>query len=578
MRSLSILPAVAMMALMACAQLGRPGVGAYGPAEQERAGELFAALSESQRAGQLEAAAAAAAELINGYPRYERRDEALWLAGVVADARGRPAEGVAYYQALAADFPLSPLRPRALRAVAAGYAALDDPVREAEALLEFMRTPAEAAEREDASRRLMTLADDRLGRTELDALAKRFPDSAMARQAALKRARLAYARGDYDACYELVGDYLDTLPNGEAHADARRLMELAAERRQAPPPAPVSRVNPDRVGLLLPQTGSAVLYGRLFEHGARLAVDEYNESHDRRISLVVGDSRGGAVGAVKAVRRLCAEEGVLALVGDVFTLAAISGAIEANAWRTPIVSPVVPSDEIVEIGPWIFQTRTAATVEATAVASAATEGLGLSRFAVLAPVRGERREVADFFAQEIQRMGRQVLIAEYFEDGSTEFRAQLERIRDAVPDALFVAGGVEELLQILPQARFVDLHVQLLGTSQWNSEKLMRLARNELEGALFAADSHHGGNPVVDEMLRRRLATAGAEEASPVSVAGYYGMKAVLDAIAAGASSREDVRAELQRLLRGDAQQRMARAAGVPLVRVRDGRAEAFRR
>ncbi|MDH4036677.1 MAG: ABC transporter substrate-binding protein [Candidatus Krumholzibacteria bacterium] len=577
MRATVVILAVALVAFMGCTQAGRKGA-AYGPDEQARAGDLFQTVTEQQRAGNVDAAAAAAAELINGYPRFEKRDEALYRAGQIADARGRHADAVTFYTALSTDFPLSSFRPPALRAAAADYAVLRDAFHEAEALLEFLRTPAEPAEREDASRRLMELADGQLGQSDLDALARRYPDSALARQAAFKRARLAYAAGDYDRCYQLVGDYLDSLPSGEAHADARRLMEMAVERRQAPPPGPLSRVNPDRVGLLLPQTGSLALYGRLFEQGAKLAVEDHNQEHARHVSLVAGDSRGGAAGAVKAVRRLVAEDGVIAIVGDVFTLAAISGAIEANAWRAPVVSPVIPSDEIVEIGPWIFQTRVPATVEATAVAEAATGALALERFAILSPARGERREVGDFFAQEVQRMGRQVVAAEYFEDGSTDFRAQLERIREAVPDALFAVGSVEELLQILPQSRFFDLHVQMLGISQWNSDKLLRLGRDEMEGALFAADSHYGSTPEIEAMLKAKLATAGAAEASPVSVAGYYGMRAVLAAVADGATSREDVRAMLDGALRGDAATRMERARIVPLVRVRNGRVEPFAR
>jgi branched-chain amino acid transport system substrate-binding protein len=565
----------ASVLLVACSQMGSHGP-AYGPDEQAHASQLFDTLTDAQRTGRLDDAAAAAHELINGYPRFARRDEALWLAGQVEDARGHATEAVSYYTSLAANFPLSQFRPRALRAAAAGYETLDDPVHEAEMLLEFIRSPADRAERDEASSRLMTLADDRLSPSEVDALAKRYPDSAMAREAALKRARAAYARGDYDKCYELVGDYLDSLPSGDAHADASRLMELAVERRQAPPPVPASRVSPDRVGLLLPQTGTLGLYGRLFEQGARLAVEEHNASHTRRIAVTVADSRGTAVDAVKGVRRLAAEDGAIAIVGDVFTLPAIAGAIEANAWRDPIVSPVVASDELSEIGPWIFQTRSPATVQATAVAEAAAGKLSLERFAILAPSRGDRRDIADFFADEVKRLGKQVIAAEYFEDGATDFKAQLERIRDAVPDALFAVGTVEELLQILPQARFYDLHVQLLGVGQWNSDKLLRLARAELEGAVFPTDSHIGSTPEINAMLNQKLAPAAGADASPVSIAGYYGMRVVMAALEDGASSRDDVRAYLDKMLRGDAEQRMARAAAVPLVRVVDGKVQPF--
>src|SRR4030095_10656524 len=131
------------------------------------------------------------------------------------------------------------------------------------------------AAREEATRRMRVLVDEKLSEGDLDALYKAYPDSPLARGALYQDARKAYANGDYDEAYDKVGRYLDSLPRGENDPDARRLLQLATERRQAPPPGPATRVRPDRVGLLLPQTGSLALYGRLFEQGAKLAVDEF---------------------------------------------------------------------------------------------------------------------------------------------------------------------------------------------------------------------------------------------------------------------------------------------------------------
>jgi branched-chain amino acid transport system substrate-binding protein len=566
---------LAALALSACSQMGGKKAE-LSPDAQVRAQQLFETLTASQKTQRWDAAAAAASELVNQYPSYARMDQVLLMAGQVADARGHSAEAAVYYDQLASEYKLSGFRQQALRGLAADYAKLDDPAREAAAWLELMKSPLDASSRDEASRRLRYLVDEKLNDADLDALYKQYPDSPLARGALYKQARAAYAAGDYDKAYDLVGRYLDALPLGETDPDARRLLELATERRQSPPPAPASRVRADRIGLLLPQTGSLALYGRLFEQGAKLAVDEFNEKHSRHASLAIADSRGGAIDAVLAVRRLTAEEGAVAIIGDVFTLPAIAGAIEANAWRIPIVSPVVASDELVEIGPWVFQTRVPATVEATAVAEAAVHKLSLERFAVIAPSRGDRREAADFFAEEVKRLGRQVVAVEYFEDGATDFRPQLERIRAAVPDALFAVGSVEELLQMLPQAKFHDVQVQMLGLSQWNSDKLMRLARDELEGAVFPAESHYGSTRAEQSALVAKLATPNTNDASPVSVAGYYGTRAVLQAIGDGAASREDVRVYLDQHLRGDPATRAARAAGVPLVRVRAGKIEPF--
>ncbi len=567
---------VCTLALSACSQVGSKKKAELGPEEQVRAQQLFDQLLAAQKQQKWDDAATAASELVNQYPSFARMDQSLLIAGQVADARARPAEAAVYYDQLAREYPLSGFRQQALRALTSDYAKLDDPAREAAAWLELLKSPLDAAGRDEASRRLRYLVDEKLGDADLDALYKQYPDSPLARGALYKQARAAYAAGDYDTSYELVGRYIDALPRGESDPDARRLLELATERRQSPPPGPASRVRPDRIGLLLPQTGTLALYGRLFEQGAKLAVDEFNQKHSRHASLAVADSRGGAIDAVIAVRRLTGEEGAVAIIGDVFTLPAIAGAIEANAWRVPIVSPVVASDELVEIGPWVFQTRVPATVEATAVAEAAVHKLSLTKFAVIAPSRGDRREAADFFADEVKRLGREVVAIEYFEDGATDFRPQLERIRAAVPDALFAVGSVEELLQMLPQAKFHDVQVQMLGLSSWNSDKLMRLARDEIDGAVFPAESHYGSTREEQTALVAKLATPNTKDASPVSVAGYYGTRAVLQAIGEGASSREDVRTFLDTHLRGDAETRAARAAAVPLVRVRGGKTESF--
>ena len=562
--------------LIGCAQMG--GGANYGPTEQARANELFTSLRADVSSGHLDEAAATASGLINSYPRFEHLDEVYYLAGQVADGQGRHAQAAAYYDQLIDAYPVSAFRTQALTAAAADYATLDDPVREADRLLTLEASPIEATARTTASRRLAALAHDHLNPSELDALARKYPQSALARDASLEQARSAYANGDYDRCYNLVATYLDRVPRTESAEDARRLMENASERRQTPPPGPSSRVSADRVGLLFPQTGSLALYGRLFEQGAKIAVDEFNQSNARHVTLVVADSHGGAVDGVKAVRRLVMEEGVIAVVGDVFTLPTIAGSIESNAWRSPIVSPVVSSDDLVEIGSWVFLTRVPLTIEATVLAEVATGKLGLTRFAVLAPARGDRRATADFFADEVRRLGRQVVAQEYFNEGATDFKAQLEKIRDTTPDALFAIGSVEELLQILPQTKFFDLQVQLLGTSQWNSDKLLRLARDEAEGAMFPAETHYGATPEREKSLHDRIMATDATDVSPVAVAGYYGTRAVLEALGAGASSREDVRRYLDGRLRGGAEARMQRAAALPLMRVRNGAAEPFAR
>ena len=564
-----------LLLVAGCAGMSGRG-GNYGPSEQARAGELFTQLQADVAAGKQDEAARGANEIINTYPRFGQIDEVYFLAGQTADAQAHPAQAATYYDHLATTYPASSFRARALAAAASDYAKLNDPVREADRLLSLEKTPLDEKTRETNQRRVRVIAQEQLTPAQLEELSHKYPDTGLARDAMLRKARTAYANGDYDLSYQLVSSYLEQEPHGDSTEDAQRLMENAAERRQTPPPGPATRVSPDRLGLVFPQTGSLALYGRLFEQGAKAAIDEYNEKATRHVTLAEADSRGGAVDGVKAVRKLVVEDGVMAVVGDVFTLPAIASAIECNAWRTPIVSPVVSSDDLVEIGAWVFQTRPADTIEATAIAEAAVKKLGHTNFAVLSPARGDRFATAEFFADEIKRLGGQVTARERFAEGATDFKEQLQRIRDAAPDAVFAIGSVEELLQILPQTKFFDLQAQLFGTSLWNSDKLLRLTRDELEGAIFPAESQYGATAASDKALRDRIVGAGATDVSPVAAAAYYGTRAVLEAVASGATSREDVRTYLDAHLRGDAETRRARAAALPLVRVHNGALEPY--
>jgi len=255
----------------------------------------------------------------------------------------------------------------------------------------------------------------------------------------------------------------------------------------------------------------------------------------------------------------------------------VSASIEANAWQVPLLSPVVSTDNLDEVGPWIFQTRVPPSVEATAMADLARSRLLLERFAVIAPSGGSGRGVGEFFAREVERLGGEVVSLEYYEEGATDFRPQLEAVREAAPDAIFAPGTVEELLLLLPQVKFYDLQVQLLGLSNWNSDKLLRLSRDELEGALFPLEAYHGNDQAAYQRFKLAMEEQGVGEVSPVSVAGYFGMRLLLEGVSRGAASRDDMRVWLDAQIYGDAESRSEQAASLSILTVRRGHTSEFR-
>lgn len=562
---------------VACAQA--PGVTTdLSPHSRSAAVALLDQAKQAQEAGDLETAAQKAAALVDGYPRFDRSAEALFVAGLSFQELGKHAEAARYFAALAQDYPLSPYRRVALLSGARSFSAIELYERSAQFLLEALGTPLEPEDRDEALGELRHLVRTKLSPLQLEALVKESPSSPVSQEIALHLACQAYARGDYDDCYEMLAEYLYRFPEEQQAPEARRLLKLSSERRAAPR-TETGLVNPNAVGVIMPITGRVSLYGRYFQQGFEKALAEFNAANSREVTLVKADSKGNPIDAVKAVRKLVSQDGVIGILGSVFTTPTIAASVEANAWGVSLLSPVVSVEDLPDVGPWIFQTKVPLQVEASAVAEAGVRQLLMERVAVIAPDRGERHAVARFFASEVERLGAEVVAMQFYEEGATDFREQIELVREEAPDAIFIPGAVEAVLLILPQVKFYDLQVQLLGLSNWNSEKLLRLSRDELEGALFPLQTYHGEDR--DAYRAFKLAFQESADANgelnPVTVAGYFGMKLLLRAIANGASDRHEVRAFLDAELRRGAEQRLAEARSLTLVTVRAGRTREFR-
>jgi ABC-type branched-subunit amino acid transport system substrate-binding protein len=262
----------------------------------------------------------------------------------------------------------------------------------------------------------------------------------------------------------------------------------------------------------------------------------------------------------------------------VFTGTTLAAAVEANAWRAPLLSPVVAADGLLEVGPWVFETKIPQEVEVAAVADLAVTYLMLERIAIVAPERGRLRAVSDLFAGEINRLGAEVVSTVYYEEGATDFREQLETVRESAPDAIFIPGDVKDLLNLLPQVKFYDLQIQLLGLSNWNDDNLLRLFGRELEGALFPLEVYRGKDPEAYDRLKIALKEKGSGEVNPVTVAGYFGMHLLLEALAAGASNREEVREYLDGELNRGSEQRISEAGALTILTVRSGEIREYTR
>jgi branched-chain amino acid transport system substrate-binding protein len=340
----------------------------------------------------------------------------------------------------------------------------------------------------------------------------------------------------------------------------------------AAPPAPAPPSPPSRLGVLAPLSGRYAAYGKAYLDGAMLAAQAFNERGPGKVEIVPADAKTEPLAALAATRRLIEDERLVAILGSVLAMPTAVAALEANCNGVPLLSNVSTEDAIGGIGPYVF--HAGASRQAGARAGAELAALGLRRFraAVLYPEEGDGRALAEAFSERFAALGGEVVFSEAYPPGSTDFTTVLRRLAGVRPEILYLPAGVEDMLLIAPALAFNGIATQLLGTEEWNQERLLRGVPTDLEGALIPSAQDEANAALLERFRARFRSGAGAAE-QRLAGAGWLGATQLLDVLAQHPrADRETMRRELE-ARRGAAAGAAARRA---FFVVHDGEAQPF--
>ena len=266
---------------------------------------------------------------------------------------------------------------------------------------------------------------------------------------------------------------------------------------------------PPVIGALLPLTGRQAAPGNRALDGILAGLDLFDGNRALAV-LRIEDYEGRPEEAARAVERLAAEPGVMAIIGPPEADAARAAAEAAQAAQIPLLVlgpvdlPGVPRE-------FVFSELRSDRREAVALASYAVKDLGLSRLAIFHPSHAYGTSMAGAFREEALRLGAKVRRVQAYRTDQIDFSAEIRKLaafRNPRPptkkrgveaakpapapaldfDALYIPDAFSRLQMILPQLSFHDVRgVQLLGTSLWYSPEGIRREADFFEGAILTA-------------------------------------------------------------------------------------------
>jgi branched-chain amino acid transport system substrate-binding protein len=254
------------------------------------------------------------------------------------------------------------------------------------------------------------------------------------------------------------------------------------------------------IGAILDLTGPVAPYGNWSLKGLELAEDEIN-SQDRqgmKVELIIEDGKSSPQDAVSAFNKLVNIDKVRVVIITTGSSSVLSVAPIANENNVILFTPAASAPEITQAGDYVFRNRLSGFQEVKEMANIAYNKLELRRGAILVVNNDFGQSYGRLFEQIFKRAGGEILIMDKYEQGSTDFRSQLTKIKKGVKkDFVYIVGYAIECGQILRQAKELGIKTRVLSTIGIESDIVIEIAKGAADGVLYTAPRYVLDDPCV---------------------------------------------------------------------------------
>ncbi len=195
------------------------------------------------------------------------------------------------------------------------------------------------------------------------------------------------------------------------------------------------------IGCSLPLSGPEVGFGTPVRQGMQLAVDVFNASKQlpgATFRLDCKDSQDQAQQTVTNAQSFVDDPEVIASLSDFSTTATMAAASTYAAGKLVDMTPTASAPAITGLNPWMFRASETIPDYIVPLADMTVKTLGKKRIAIMQVESDWGQAVAKTFSARVQADGGKIVATEVYNPGTTDFRAELTRLRRLRPTAIFL--------------------------------------------------------------------------------------------------------------------------------------------
>ncbi|NQT25758.1 ABC transporter substrate-binding protein [candidate division KSB1 bacterium] len=519
------------------------------------------------------------------YPGHRRLTASLLMQAKALYRIGETQRAIESYQELKKDFPKSEYADDAQYGLAECYYQLGEYLRAARQLMDVLEKSEDERLQRKAAKMASGVMDNRLRIDELRTLLTDVSGEKSKVAVTIRLAQKEIDRKQFQAAHDVLQSFINQYPKSAYVFQVEELLSRADQLGKGMV----------KFGVILPLSGPMAQGGNAVLAGIEYAVRKHNAESSIQVELVIRDSGGRVLKAIRATQDLC-KNNVIALIGEMSSeiSAAVAAVAEANA--VPLLMPVASESGLTDIGQNIFQLNANLDIRADVLAEYAVNGLGLRQFAVFGILddfgEGYGKVMRDAFARTILPQGGEVLMEQWYFTDAVDYGAQFKAIRqfgveqmirdslivivpedmleetEQKPFVLYTEQTVSELVDstdlaitpfdgffmpvynealqyIIPQLAFYNIQTQVLGGVPWHDAELLETESRYIDGVIFLSDFYVDPSDFRYYRFRDAYRKETARNPEKLDVFGYDTINLLLSVISKGIYRRDGLREAL---------------------------------
>jgi len=306
-----------------------------------------------------------------------------------------------------------------------------------------------------------------------------------------------------------------------------------------------------RIAAIYSLTGRAVSSSRLSLESVRMAVKEVNRRGGllgKPFSLVEIDNQSTPIGS-KAAAMEAVRQGVVAIVGSVWSSHSLAVARVAQEHSIPMVTNISTHPDVTRVGDFIFRACFTDPFQGLVMARFAREELEARSAVVVTDVASDYSVgLAREFVKHFEKAGGEVLREVHYKHHQESFEETIRLAGKGQPEILFIPGH-DESGAIFREADIQGLPAVCLGGDGWETEKFLELVGRIRRTGYFCSHWHRDADTEASRRfvaLWEDRARSDEEDVNAAAALAYDAVMMIADALErAGSTDRNRLRASL---------------------------------